>query len=146
MINLKRTSVASVVAAMIVLLASPLVFGQNRNQDPAKDPEQEKKLTEAIDKLVEKYEMTLKLEDWQTFYADSILNHDYRAMQEEIMNLSSAKVSNSDLYLNVQDKWNEKIYDAFKAILTEDQFTKFLKMGAGREKKAREKRRQNEGK
>ena len=71
---------------------------------------------------------------------DSILNHDYRAMQEELNSLASAKVSNSDIYMKTSDKWAENIYQAFRKVLNDDQWTKYLKSGAAREKKAREKR------
>ena len=71
---------------------------------------------------------------------DSILNHDYRAMQEELSSLASAKVSNSDIYMKTSDKWAENIYQAFRKVLNDDQWTKYLKSGAAREKKAREKR------
>lgn len=102
--------------------------------------EQEKKMAEFIGKEIDRFESSLKLEDWQVFYVDSILNHDYRAMQEELNNLAAAKVSNSDIYIKVNDKWTENIYVAFRKVLNEEQWTKYLKSGAARDKKAREKR------
>ncbi len=90
------------------------VFAQ---QNPPSPEEQEKKLAEFIQKEVDRWEMTLKLEDWQVFYVDSILNHDYRAMQEEMNSLSSAKVSNFDIYTKTSDKWAENIYVAFRKVL-----------------------------
>lgn len=109
-------------------------------QNPLSPEEQEKKLSEYIQKEVDRLEMTLKLEDWQVFYVDSILNHDYRAMREEMDRLSSAKVSNYDIYTIASDKWAESIYVAFRKVLSDDQWTKYLKSGAARDKKAREKR------
>lgn len=113
------------------------VFAQ---QNPPSPEEQEKKLAEYIEKEVDRLEMTLKLEDWQVFYVDSILNHDYRAMHEEMNSLSSAKVSNYDIYTRASDKWAENIYVAFRKVLNDSQWEKYLKSGAAREKKAREKR------
>ena len=109
-------------------------------QNPQSPEEQEKKLSEYIQKEVDRLEMTLKLEDWQVFYVDSILNHDYRAMQEEMNSLSSAKVSNYDIYTKASDKWAENIYVAFRKVLNDNQWEKYLKSGAARDKKAREKR------
>ena len=97
-------------------------------------------MAEFIGKEIDRFESSLKLEDWQVFYVDSILNHDYRAMQEELNSLASAKVSNSDIYMKTSDKWAENIYQAFRKVLNDDQWTKYLKSGAAREKKAREKR------
>ena len=124
--------------AVVCLLFSALtVFAQ---QNPPSQEEQEKKMSEYIQKEVDRLEMTLKLEDWQVFYVDSILNHDLRAMQEEMNNLSSSKVSNYDIYTRTNDKWAEKIYVAFRKVLNDNQWQKYLKSGAAREKKAREKR------
>ncbi len=102
--------------------------------------DREKKFREGIDKLVENYENDLKLEGWQVFYVDSILTHDYTAMNEEMKQMSSAKVENPDLYQVVQDKWMEQIYNSFHKILDEKQWARYLKNGASRDKKNRDKR------
>ncbi len=109
-------------------------------QSGQKKEDKEKKMDEFIKNQVSNLENSLKLETWQTFYVDSILNHDYRAMQEELDNLSSAKVSNTDIYIRTQDKWNEQIYQALSKVMNEAQWNKYLKMGAAREKKFRDKR------
>ena len=63
--------------AVVCLLFSALtVFAQ---QNPPSQEEQEKKLSEYIQKEVDRLEMSLKLEDWQVFYVDSILNQIGRA-------------------------------------------------------------------
>lgn len=109
-------------------------------QSGQKKEDKEKKMDEFIQNQVSNLENSLKLETWQTFYVDSILNHDYRAMQDELDNLSSAKVSNTDIYIRTQDKWNEQIYQALSKVMNETQWNKYLKMGAAREKKFRDKR------
>ena len=106
-----------------------------------KSPEQiEKEMYAAIEKEVEKYTNTLDLDMAQEFYVDSILTHDYFAMRAEMMEKSTAKVSNNDVYVAIQDKWADKIYDAFRKVLTDEQWEKYLKNGAARDKKARDKR------
>ena len=106
-----------------------------------KSPEQiEKEMYAAIEKEVEKYINTLDLDMAQEFYVDSILTHNYFAMRQEMMEKSIAKVSNNDVYVAIQDKWAEKIYVAFRKVLTDEQWEKYLKNGAAREKKARDKR------
>jgi len=99
-----------------------------------------KKIDDAIDTQVENYEKSLSLEDWQVFYIDSTLRHDFHALREEVKKLSTAKVSNSDLYMQVQDKWSEQMYNSIRRFLNEEQWAKYLKMGAEKEKKARDKR------
>ena len=56
----------------------------------------------------------LYLEDWQTFYVDSILKHDYSAMLAEYEQYQKAKVSNPSIYQSVQDKWKDKMDEAFR--------------------------------
>ena len=82
----------------------------------------------------------LNLDGGQLFYVDSTLKHDYQAMQEEYMRLSSAKVSNRSMYVSVQDKWMEATDNSFKEIFTREQWDTYLKNGAAKQQKAREKR------
>ena len=51
-----------------------------------------------------------------------------------------AKVENSDLYINVQDKWMERIDATYKRIFNEAQWKKYWRSGAERAQKARDKR------
>lgn len=136
--------IALAFALLLGFLGCPSLSAQQGKPSQA---EQEKKMDEFIQKQVSTFETTLKLEPWQTFYVDSILNHDFRAMQDELNELSSAKVSNTDIYVKAQDKWNEKIYNSFRKILNDAQWTKYLKMGAAKDKKSRDKRKaKSEGK
>jgi hypothetical protein len=82
----------------------------------------------------------LELEDWQTFYVDSILKHDYSAMMTELQQFQKAKVSNAAMYISVQDKWRDKIDESFRKVFNDAQWTRYLKSGAGKAQKAREKR------
>ena len=122
--------------SLLTLSAAAQQQGQSE-QDKIKE---EKQLREYIDKNVEQTGINLGLEDWQLFYVDSILTHDVTAMTAEIKQLQASKVSNSSVYEQVQDKWLESIYQAMGKVLNEDQWNKYLKQGAAREKKARDKR------
>ena len=109
-------------------------------QQPQNEEEELKQMREAIDATVENYEKLLDLADWQSFYVDSILTHDYEAMRLDLKDLRTAKISNTDAYQRVQDKWAEQIYVAMQKVFDEEQWAKYLKAGAAREKKARDKR------
>lgn len=111
------------------------VFAQQMSEE-----EQAKKLAEAIEQEVDHHAQNLDLEDWQIFYVDSILNTNYKGMMDELAVLNKSKVSNADLFVMAQDKWLEKTYVAFQKILNEEQWAKYLKSGAARDKKARDKR------
>ena len=122
------------IAALLLL---PFLAGA---QQPQSEEEELKQLRQVIDQTVANYETQLGLEDWQSFYVDSILTHDYEALRLELLDLRKAKVSNADIYSTVQDKWAEQIYNAMHRILDEEQWNKYLKSGAARDKKARDKR------
>lgn len=82
----------------------------------------------------------LDLEDWQTFYVDSTLKHDYSAMLAEYQQFQKAKVSNASMYVTVQDKWRDKIDESFRKFFTDEQWAAYLKSGAAKAQKARAKR------
>ena len=110
-------------------------------QEQALTPEQrEKQLYENIQKQVDDMADRLDLEDWQVFYADSILTANFGELAREYEQLGRNRVSDEDIYIRIQDGCMEKNYNAFRRILSDEQWAKYLKSGAAREKKARDKR------
>jgi hypothetical protein len=83
----------------------------------------------------------LDLEDWQTFYVDSTLKHDFPAMMAEYEEMKKAKIENTSMYVAVQDKWMDQIDATYRKIFTDEQWAAYLRQGAGKAQKAREKRR-----
>lgn len=118
---------------------------QDDQQQQLSPEEQAKKLQEFITTQVEKMTEDYNLNDAQVFYVDSTLNHDYKAMQAEMMDLSSSKVSNYNIYTSTQDKWMQRIDDSYQRIMTPDQWARYLKSGAERDQKARAKRMEKAG-
>lgn len=88
----------------------------------------------------DRLQRVLDLEDWQVFYVDSTLKHDLSAIMAEYEKLQGSKVNNISLYQSVQDKWMEQIDATYKSIFTEEQWAAYLKSGAAKLIKAREKR------
>ena len=101
---------------------------------------QEPDMQERIEQEADRLQRVLDLEDWQVFYVDSILKHDYTAMMAEADKLRAAKVANSSLYLEVNDRWMEKIDAAYRKIFNDEQWAAYLKQGAAKAQKARAKR------
>lgn len=118
--------------AAILSVALPMSAQEQGN----KIPTPEEMAAKEADRLAE----VLKLEDWQVFYVDSTLQHDYAAWQEETTNLQKARVDNVDMYTSVRDKWMEQIDKSFKSFFTETQWAAYLKSGAAKAQKARDKR------
>lgn len=82
----------------------------------------------------------LDLDDWQVFYVDSTLKHDFPAMMADYEELRKAKVANQSMYQDVHDKWMDQIDKTYMRIFTDEQWAKYLKNGAARAQKARAKR------
>lgn len=133
----KKTIISASVLSILVIFPVRMAA----QEQPASPEEVEKKRLEYIDKEIERLNSMLELEYYQEFWVDSVLTHDLKAMQDEVQELQKAKVSNYDMYIAVQDKWYQRIYDAYHKFLTEEQWAKYLKSGAGREQMARDRRR-----
>ena len=117
---------------LILLATSPALFAQ--------EPEKPKEPWEIAEEEADRLQRVLELEDWQVFYVDSTLKHDYQQLTDEIDKLRASKVSNTSLYIAVQDKWMDNIDASYKKIFTESQWAAYLKAGAGKAQKARAKR------
>ena len=102
----------------------------------AQQPDVEQRAEEEANRL----QRVLDLDDWQAFYVDSTLKHDLAAIMTEYEKLQSSRVNNMSLYQSVQDKWMDQIDETYKKIFTEEQWATYLKTGAAKTIKAREKR------
>lgn len=107
---------------------------QNQGKEKVPTPE------EMAAKESERLASLLRLEDWQIFYVDSTLQHDYKALQEEFAQMQKARIDNTAIYQSIRDKWAEQIDRSYKKFFTQEQWQAYLKSGAGKEHKARERR------
>ena len=119
----------------MLLVALPLLA-----QNTLSPEEEAKKLREGIDKEVDRLTDLLDLADWQIFYVDSTLSYNIESMRAEQKVLMAAKVSNTDLYWECTDKWQEATYLQYRKIFDDRQWERYLKSGGAKEKKARDKR------
>jgi hypothetical protein len=134
-----RRIIRSIVLCAVVFAGFSLSLAAQ--EMTADEKKAEKEFYESVEREVDRMTNLLKLEDWQVFYVDSILTHDYKAMQEELRDLQQKKVSNTDMYYDIQYKWQDKIYEAYEKLFDENQWAKYLKSGAARDKKNRDKKR-----
>ena len=119
-------------ATVVLAVAFPAAVHAQEQEPPT--------IPELAAKEAERLESLLDLEYWQVFYVDSTLQHDYQAMQDEMKALSDAKVSNSSMYISVRDKWMEQIDRTYRKYFNDAQWKAYLKSGAAKQQKAREKR------
>lgn len=129
--KLKIHAISLLMAGVFVLAFQDTVSAQEPQQ-----PDVYERAEIEADRL----QKLLDLEDWQVFYVDSTLKHDFPAMMAEYDELRKSRVSNQMMYQNVYDKWMEQVDNTYKKIFTESQWAAYLKSGAARAQKAREKR------
>ena len=128
-----KVYIIAVAAFFMVMATCGEAFAQQQQQE-APD------IFEQAEMEADRLQRVLELEDWQTFYVDSTLKHDYQGLMDEIGKLQASKVANSSLYIAAQDKWMDRIDASYKKIFTEMQWAAYLKSGAGKAQKARAKR------
>jgi hypothetical protein len=121
----------------MVLMVSASVDAAAQEQEPEKAPD----VYEQAEMEADRLQKVLDLEDWQVFYVDSTLKHDFPAMMAEYDRLRASKVSNQLIYQAVHDRWMEQIDATYKKIFNPQQWAAYLKSGAAKAQKAREKRR-----
>lgn len=129
--KLKIHAISLLMAGVFVLAFQDTVSAQEPQQ-----PDVYERAEIEADRL----QKLLDLEDWQVFYVDSTLKHDFPAMMAEYDELRKSRVSNQMMYQNVYDKWMEQVDNTYRRIFTESQWAAYLKSGAARAQKAREKR------
>jgi len=119
---------------ILALLTAPVLMAQ--------EEEKPKDMFQQAEEEADRLQRVLDLEDWQVFYVDSTLKHDLPAMMAEYDKLRSSKVSNTSLYIAVQDKWLDTIDASYRKIFSAQQWAAYLKSGAAKAQKARQKRRE----
>ena len=113
--------VFKVVNCLLFLALTHQIYAQEQEQNP-KSP------VEMAIIQAENLQKELKLTNTQLFYVDSILQHNFVAMSTEFERMKKAGIQSSENYLGVQKIWNQKTEDAFKKVLTEEQFINYLKI------------------
>lgn len=121
-----------VLLAFLAVSAAFPAYAQQQQEQPD--------IYEQAENEADRLQRVLDLEDWQTFYVDSTLKHDFPAMMAEYETLKASKVSNSSLYQAVYDKWMDQIDRTYRKIFNDEQWAAYLKQGAAKAQKARAKR------
>ncbi len=119
---------------LLILLLTVTYFSFAQEQQKVKTPE------EMVVDETNRLERLLKLEPHQTFYVDSILQHDMIAMYKEIDKMKEAGTQEFTVYKQIQEKWLDTIEAAYKKVFTEDQWTEYLRMHGKLKKESKKKK------
>lgn len=117
--------------AAALLLAAPAALAQEPQQP---------NVDEIIAKQLENLTRTFKLDEVQVFYVDSILQYNFRALNDEFEETRKGGASNAETYQAISDKWMDATDQAFELVFTEEQWKKYMKSTYGKEKTRRDKR------
>jgi hypothetical protein len=98
-------------------------------------PEQKSPEEMAIDEA-NKLEKELMLNGAQLFYVDSTLRNNFMGLSDDMQALRTRGSQDMNSYNTVREKWINRTMEAFKGILDEQQYIKYLKyLGKGQEYK-----------
>lgn len=117
--------------AAALLLAAPAALAQEPQQP---------NVDEIIAKQLDNLTRTFKLDEVQVFYVDSILQYNFRALNDEFDETRKGGASNAETYQAISDKWMDATDQAFERVFTEEQWKKYMKSTYGKEKMRRDKR------
>ena len=120
---------------LLLLSFSATIFAQEQQEE--KTPEEI--ATEEADRL----EKLLKLEPHQTFFIDSVLQHDMRAMYDEMQLMKQSGTQEFIVYQRIKEKWGNRIDSSYMNILTEKQWLEYLRSTNRMTKEMRKKYKEN---
>jgi hypothetical protein len=117
--------------AASLLLSTPAALAQE-----PQEPDLDKIIATQLDNLTR----TFKLDEVQVFFVDSILQYNFRAMNDEFEQTRRTGASNNETFQIISDKWMAATDEAFERFFTEEQWKKYMKSSYGKEKIRRDKR------
>ncbi|MFA5325552.1 MAG: hypothetical protein WCR82_05845 [Bacteroidales bacterium] len=118
----------------VILTCNSIISAQNpQNEEKINIPEMAAKEADNLMGL-------FKLEEYQVFLVDSVLQANLPVMIEEMTKIKQSGASNQESFQYISDKWLDKTDEAFFKIFTKEQWNKYLKSSYGKEKKKRDKR------
>lgn len=120
----------------ILSLAAFLLLSISAMGQESEKPSAEKYAAEHIEFLVR----NIEIDEIQIFYADSIYQHNFFELIEEMESLKKQGLTTNTVYEEVSDKWMDETDRALQKILTPEQWKRYLKTSFGKEKAKRDKR------
>ncbi len=122
--------------SVVLLFAAAATFtagAQNSGQSQA-DPDFEKQIKQQVDYFIETYH----LDDIQAFRLDTLLQHYLPIYTEEVDKLKASGISMMESFQPMLDRWADFFDRSYEKIFTPEQWKRYLKSAAGKEKKKRD--------
>ncbi|MEN6618441.1 MAG: hypothetical protein ABFC28_02935 [Rikenellaceae bacterium] len=109
-------------AYITLLITTISSFAQDQQQEKQKTP------VEIAAEQTDRFQKDLGLNDAQAFLVDSVLQTNLTGVYTDFERMKAGGVQSSESYRAVQEMWMKKTEDAFRKILTPDQFLRYEKM------------------
>lgn len=122
------------VSALIFSLSQTVCLAQQAN--PQKELSFEEIIAKQVEDMVDRY----KLDDYQAFKLDTLLQHFAPIYNAEMKRVKDSGAAQSASFQSITDKWADFFDNEYQKIFSEEQWNRYLKSSAGREKKKRDKR------
>ncbi len=111
----------AIVLTILLFAVSAGVNAQNQDQ-------KQKTPIEIASEQADRLQIDLKLNDYQLFKTDSILQTNLTGVTNQFEQMRKGGLQNPESYREVQKIWQVKTSDAFEILFTLEQFDKYLKM------------------
>ena len=125
-----------VVSAIVFSVSGTVCHAQQGGGQPAKETSFEDAITKQVEDMVDRF----RLDDYQAFKLDTLLQHFAPIYNEELRKVKESGAAQVASYQTIVDKWSDFFDNEYQKIFTEDQWKLYMKSAAGREKKKRDKR------
>ena len=122
-------------AALLLSLGTNPCNAQQQN-DPQPAPDYDEIAAKQVNDLIDRY----KLDDYQAFKVDTLLQHYVPIYNEALRRVRNSGASQIESYQKVVDFWGDFLDSEYQKIFTEAQWKLYMKSPAGKEKKKRDKR------
>lgn len=122
-------------AALLLSLGTNPCLAQQQN-GAQQEPNYDEIAAKQVNELIDRYH----LDDIQAFKVDTLLQHYVPIYNEELRRVRNAGASQIQSYQRVVDFWGDFFDNEYRKIFNDDQWNRYMKSYAGKEKKKRDKR------
>ena len=130
-----NTNIVKIMRYALTYIFTIMAFLCSTQLSAQQQPEQKSPEEMAIDEA-NKLEKELMLNGAQLFYVDSTLRNNFMGLSDDMQASRTRGSQDMNSYNTIREKWINKTMEAFKGILDEQQYIKYLKyLGKGQEYK-----------
>ena len=125
-----------IAATAILFCISATVCRAQQDGGQPKELSFDEMIAKQVDDMVDRY----RLDEYQAFKLDTLLQHFAPIYNAEMQKVKASGAAQAASYQAVADKWGDFFDTEYQKIFNEKQWSIYMKSAAGQEKKKRDKR------